>query len=312
MEILYSPGQGNQGAGITADEDRPVGIAREKEGRYTSANMFATGIILAVSVLAAAPVELPERVSNGDIFVVPVTAGAEVPLSLEFLDQEYPSIGPWEDGPPFFLLAVDLETSPGTYPLILNMGKGVRRTLELAVELREYPVEELTLPKAMVTPPQEVLERIAAERKAAAEVYVTSAPGARWTPPFARPAEGEPSGNFGKRRILNGLPRSPHSGEDFSSPRGAEVRAVAGGMVKMARDLYYSGKTLLLDHGAGLVSQYFHLDEMLVGEGEEVKKGSLIGKVGSTGRVTGPHLHFGIRLYGKRVNPSQLWELFPQ
>jgi murein DD-endopeptidase MepM/ murein hydrolase activator NlpD len=83
-------------------------------------------------------------------------------------------------------------------------------------------------------------------------------------------------------------------------------------MVRMARDLYYSGKTLLIDHGTGLVSQYFHLDELLVAEGDEVERGGLIGKVGSTGRVTGPHLHFGIRLFGKRVNPSQLWELFSQ
>jgi hypothetical protein len=297
---------------IAADERPDGGIARENEGRYTSANMFTAGIILALAALTAAPVELPEKVANGDIFLVPVAAGAEAPVSLEFLDQEYPSIQPSEAASPFFLLAVDLERSPGTYPLILNMGRGVRRTLDLAVELREYPVEELSLPKAMVTPPEEVLERIAAERKAAAEVYRTSDRAARWTPPFVRPSEGEPSGNFGKRRILNGLPRSPHSGEDFSSPRGAEVRAVAGGIVRMARDLYYSGKTLLIDHGAGLVSQYFHLDELLVAEGEEVERGWLIGKVGSTGRVTGPHLHFGIRLYGKRVNPSQLWELFPQ
>ena len=102
------------------------------------------------------------------------------------------------------------------------------------------------------------------------------------------------------------------SNSDFAAPRGAEVRSVARGRVKMARDLYYSGKTLLIDHGAGLVSQFFHLDEMLVAEGTEVERGSLIGRVGSTGRVTGPHLHFGLRLYGARVNPLQIWELFPE
>ena len=122
---------------------------------------------------------------------------------------------------------------------------------------------------------------------------------------------GEPSGNFGKRRVLNGKPKSPHSGVDYSAPAGEKVRAVSSGKVKMADDLYYSGYTVLLDHGGGLVSQYFHLQEITVEEGAAVEAGDLLGRVGSTGRVTGPHLHFGLRLYGRRVDPEGLWTLFP-
>ena len=272
---------------------------------------MTAAMVLALAALAAAPVEYPGKVGNGDIVLVVGGETAEAPEAAEFLGQRYPVLRS-PGGSSYFLLAVDLDTEPGRYPLKVISQGGVLRVLEMEVQEREYPVEELILPRAMVTPPEEVLDRIAAERKAAAEVYRTSSLSPLWTPPFRRPVEGEPSGNFGRRRVLNGRPRSPHTGEDYSAPRGAEVRSVARGRIRMARDLYYSGKTLLVDHGAGLVSQYFHLDEMLASEGEVVEKGALIGRVGSTGRVTGPHLHFGLRLFGSRVDPSQIWELFPQ
>ncbi|MFC1657297.1 M23 family metallopeptidase [Candidatus Moduliflexota bacterium] len=272
--------------------------------------MFFPLLALALAAAPTAPVEIPGEVGNGDLFVARPAAGAVAPDEIIFLDQTYRLIGPPGGRDAFFLVAVDLDTEPGSYDMLVRFPDGKERRVPLAVVPREYAEEHLTLDKAMVTPPEEVLERIAAERKAAAAVYRTSREKPLWAPPFRRPVEGSPSGNFGRRRILNGLPRSPHSGEDYSAPRGAGVRAVASGRVRMARDLYYSGKTLLIDHGAGLVSQYFHLDEMKVREGEAVEKGDVVGAVGSTGRVTGPHLHFGIRLHGQRVNPSLLWEIF--
>jgi len=250
----------------------------------------------------------PDFVRNGDLFVV--STGREGPVQAEFMGKRYPAIQ--EEVRGFFLFAVDLEAEAGRYPLTVHFSDPRMEpvTVEVEVRKRTFPVEELTLPREMVTPPEEVLERIARERKAAAEVYRTSAPKAAWHPPFAVPTDGKPSGNFGKRRILNGKPKSPHSGVDFKAPTGTEVRAVAKGRIRMAEELYYSGKTILIDHGGGLVSQYFHLDGLQVRKGEMVERGQAVGRVGATGRVTGPHLHFGIRLYGLRSDPSLLWELF--
>jgi murein DD-endopeptidase MepM/ murein hydrolase activator NlpD len=162
----------------------------------------------------------------------------------------------------------------------------------------------------MVTPPEELEERIAREQEEAAAVYRGSGGAALWEGGFRRPLEQKAAGNFGRRRILNGIPKSPHGGQDYTAPAGTPVRAIAAGTVRIARDYYYSGLTLLVDHGAGLVSQYLHLEKMLVAEGDTVAAGQLIGRVGSTGRATGPHLHLGARLFEQRVDPESLWGIF--
>jgi murein DD-endopeptidase MepM/ murein hydrolase activator NlpD len=265
---------------------------------------------LAVPLLAVALV-VPAAVHNGDLFIIGQGSDKKVPEAVEFMDRSYPPIVDGEGGV-FFLLAVDLQTPPGSFPLVARYedGNSATATFGIRVKEREFPVERLTLPPKMVTPPPDVLDRIARERAAAAAVYRETALQALWSPPFERPTAGVPSGNFGRRRILNDTPKSPHSGEDYKASRGEVVRAVARGKVEMAEDLYYSGMTVLIDHGAGLVSQYFHLDSISVDEGQVVERGGEIGRVGSTGRVTGPHLHFGIRLFGMRADPAMLWEIF--
>ena len=117
------------------------------------------------------------------------------------------------------------------------------------------------------------------------------------------------SGSFGKRRIFNNQPRSPHSGEDFSAPTGTPVLATARGRVALAKDLFFLGKTVILDHGFGVYSFYGHLSSLGVEPGTNVQSGTAIGKVGATGRVTGPHLHWGVRLGNARVNPMELLAL---
>ncbi len=268
--------------------------------------------VFAAALLAASPVIVPPAVGVGDPFIVRARQGSPMPSEVRFMGQRFPAILPDGWDTPFFLVGVDLETDPGEYDLTVSYVKrsSPDETFTVRVEAREFPVERLTLPPRMVTPPPEVLERIARERKAAAAVYGSTSAGALWNPPFGRPVEGSSSGNFGRRRILNGEPRSPHSGEDFSASSGTPVRAAAAGVVRMATDLYYSGNTVLIDHGAGLVSQYFHLNDMAVEKGQPVSRGDLIGRVGATGRVTGPHLHFGLRLYSRRINPSAIWDLF--
>ncbi|MDE2978565.1 MAG: M23 family metallopeptidase [Acidobacteriota bacterium] len=113
-------------------------------------------------------------------------------------------------------------------------------------------------------------------------------------------------GRFGAKRIINGEPRSPHTGADYAVPQGTPVLAVEDAVVALAGEFFFSGNAVFLDHGNGLISMYFHLHEVFVEQGDEVPRGRLIGTVGSTGRSTGPHLHFGIRWQGARVDPA-LW-----
>ncbi|MCY3927496.1 MAG: M23 family metallopeptidase [Acidobacteria bacterium] len=113
-------------------------------------------------------------------------------------------------------------------------------------------------------------------------------------------------GRFGAKRIINGEPRSPHTGADYAVPRGTPVLAVGDAVVALTGEFFFSGNAVFLDHGNGLISMYFHLHEVFVKQGEEVTRGSRLGSVGSTGRSTGPHLHFGIRWQGARVDPALL------
>jgi murein DD-endopeptidase MepM/ murein hydrolase activator NlpD len=169
-----------------------------------------------------------------------------------------------------------------------------------------YPVQELEVEEKYVAPPADQLTRIERERKAVAALFGIETP-RRFTLPLAPPIDPLPdSGRFGARRVFNGRPRSPHSGADYRATTGTVVRAVADGKVALAADHYFAGKSVYIDHGDGLVSMSFHLSEILVETGREIRAGEPIGRVGATGRVTGPHLHFGLRWHGARVDPGLL------
>jgi len=127
-----------------------------------------------------------------------------------------------------------------------------------------------------------------------------------WTKAFVRPAEGALGSAFGLRRVFNGKPKSPHAGVDIKAPSGAGVFAANSGKVVLARDLFFTGNTVVIDHGLGLYTVYAHLSKIDVEEGSAVARAAQIGVVGATGRVTGPHLHFGVKLTGARVDPATL------
>jgi len=150
------------------------------------------------------------------------------------------------------------------------------------------------------------LARARREGKAVGALWSREGP-ALFELPLAPPLDPLPEGGrFGARRFFNGEPRSPHTGADFHAAAGTPVHAVADGVVALAADHFFSGNSVFLDHGDGLITMYFHLSEIDVEEGQRVERGQVIGKVGSTGRATGPHLHFGIRWRGERIDPTML------
>jgi murein DD-endopeptidase MepM/ murein hydrolase activator NlpD len=162
----------------------------------------------------------------------------------------------------------------------------------------------------MVTPTQsKIVKQIEKDRKRLDQVFKRRQP-VLFAPPFLRPVDGEVISAFGLRRILNGIPKSPHNGIDFRGAAGTPVKAMARGEVALAGDLYYTGKTVILDHGGGLFSLYAHLETLAVTPGSMVDTGKKIGTVGSTGRSTGPHLHMGTRLGKARIDPLALLALF--
>lgn len=199
---------------------------------------------------------------------------------------------------------------PRTVNLTVTFPDGHRETRRLAIKERKYDIQRIEgLPKTKVSPKPRDLARIRAE---AAKVKLARArDDARvdFLEGFIWPVKGRISGIYGSQRILNGKPRRPHFGIDIAAPKGAPVRAPASGVVTLAHpDMFFSGGTLILDHGHGLSSSFLHLEKILVEEGARVQQGDIIARVGATGRVTGAHLDWRINLFGTRLDPALLMD----
>ncbi len=213
------------------------------------------------------------------------------------------------------LLGVDLEKAPGSYPITVSV------TLEndghatcsasLAVRAGKFATERLTVEKQFVEPNEQQAQRAVAEQQKLRALFDRVTPEKLWNGNFRLPLDGETKGsNFGRRRVLNGQPRSPHTGADFPAPTGTAVHATQSGRVVLAEELYFSGNTVIIDHGLGVYSLYGHLSAFDAATGDEVKSGQVIGKVGATGRVTGPHLHWGLTVNKARANPVLVVSVF--
>jgi murein DD-endopeptidase MepM/ murein hydrolase activator NlpD len=203
------------------------------------------------------------------------------------------------------LFGVDLDTEPGTYELSIQRGDGMSSTHAMRIVPRQFRVRKLTVAPEFVDPPAETLAQIELDGKALAEAYAIVSP-RQWTGPFLLPVDGKPSSNFGTRSYYNGQRRAPHAGIDFSGATGTPIRAANQGTVVLAAPLYFTGNTMVIDHGARLFSVFAHLSEFRVKPGERVEPHTIVGLIGATGRVTGPHLHWSVRLNGARVDPLSL------
>ncbi len=224
-----------------------------------------------------------------------------------------PTTATWLDRPLTFspdgiaLAAVGLEVKPG--PLKLTLANGETHTIPIA--RHQYRTGVITVPPQFVSPPAKVLQRIKEEAAVKKQVFATRS-ARRWKGPFAAPADTPQTSPFGTRRTYNGKTRSIHQGLDFRAAIGTPIAATHSGKVLIARDMYYEGGFVVLDHGEGLFSLYMHLSKFEVKEGDSVEQRQPLALSGGSGRVTGPHLHFGLQWQGLYMDPATLLSLrFP-
>jgi len=210
-------------------------------------------------------------------------------------------------------IGLDLGIKPKTYPLsaVVFFGDGSykKKDINLQIRSKEFPVKKLWVDEKFVTPPKSADERIRRESNLLQSIYDIYTPDWIGDGSFIIPSVGEAAPNFGEKRYFNNKPRSSHSGVDISTPFGYPVKSSNSGRIVLACDLYFAGKTVIIDHGLGVFSLYCHFSKIIVKRGKMVAKGDIIGEIGSTGRVTGPHLHWGVKIRGKRVDPFSLLSL---
>jgi murein DD-endopeptidase MepM/ murein hydrolase activator NlpD len=208
------------------------------------------------------------------------------------------------------LLGIDLDVTPGPQGVTATArdagGRLLTAQASFNVETKEFPTRTLTVDPKFVTPPPGVRPRIEREAAELARLFGTATAPGRWPGVFEAPIAGALVSGFGVRSVFNGQARAPHGGADFASPAGTPIAAPNAGIVVLASNLYFTGNTVVLDHGGGLLSLFAHLSRVDVRDGESVVKGAVVGAVGATGRVTGPHLHWTVRLHGTRVDPMSL------
>lgn len=256
----------------------------------------------------------PQKIKQGDILLVTVKANpGAYKISGTFLDKPVYFYADSNKNSYAALIGIDMNTEPNLYTLSLVLenekGRKIKKNYKIKVRPTKFGIQRLTLPKEMVELDEETLKRVRSEQEKIGKVWNIFTEEYLWEGNFIAPAEGEVSSNFGLRRIINGEPKNPHKGIDFAAPEGTPVYAPNNGRVVFIDEQFFSGKSLIIDHGFGLFTMYFHLSEILVDNGEDIKRGQLIAKVGKSGRATGPHLHWGMRLNGAWVNPISIVNL---
>jgi len=253
---------------------------------------------------------------QGQVLVVkvPIVEGV-TEVRGTFLDRTIPFFREMRSGEPagyLGLVGIDLQDAPGTYELevAVKNGEAVKHlSFNVLVTKEQFAIEHLKLPKDKVDLDDKNLARWKMEQEQVRQALAENSALRLWHGNFVEPVNGKRTGVFGSVRIMNGQPRNPHNGEDIGAPLGTDVAVTNEGVVRLTVDHFFSGRGVIVDHGLGFYSMYFHLSEILVKDGDLVKTGQIIGKVGATGRATGPHLHWGVKLNGARVNPYALLDL---
>ncbi len=283
-------------------------------------NLGALLIVMAVSRFAAAapqPIEphaFARAFAPGEVVRFEVVTAPDVSALLGTFEGATLSFSRTsrEEGDLLWLAwgVIPLDAAPGprVYGLSAKGTDGSSQALEgrLAIVAKSFPEQRLTVESKFVNPAKSQATRIAREKKLLGVIYTRRTPLPPPQAPFLRPVPGEPTSEFGTRRIFNGEPRAPHAGIDLKAATGTPVQASGPGSVAYAGDLYYSGGTVIVDHGGGLFTIYAHLSKIGTKEGASVKAGDAVGLSGATGRVTGPHLHWGAKVGETIFDPRGL------
>jgi murein DD-endopeptidase MepM/ murein hydrolase activator NlpD len=300
-------------------------LSRLSKGRQLRAGSVLVIAICAVLLAARLPASAatwivraqPTRLVNGApvLFQVNPTAKLES-LSGKWLGHQLSFTYDASTRTWFTLAGISFETAPGKYALELSAQPAANRnpvtfTRTFAVARAKYPQikVELTVEKKFTEPSPEQVQQIAESVKVKDD-YLNRVTAAReWDGRFTAPADASISDVYGSQRIFNGKAQRPHYGLDFRVPTGTPVAAMNSGTVLLARFLYFEGNCVVIDHGQGLLTLYFHLSEIKVKEGDSVERGQEIGLSGGTGRATGPHLHVAVRWQGTYLDPARLMQL---
>lgn len=256
----------------------------------------------------------PERITNGAPCLFRVTSTVKLKGIA----------ATWQDRRIFFdfdsrsrawigLAGVNIETAAGYYPLALEAvladGTLLNSTYDVPVYGLRYPTDELSVARQFTDPDQAMRVRIKAEGAVKSRYFKTVTPQRLWRGSFTPPLNSIITDIFGMQRMFNGERQSVHQGLDFRAVTGTPVAAMNSGVVLLARNFFYEGGMVVVDHGYGLLTLYFHLSALRVREGEAVQRGQLIGLSGATGRVTDEHLHVGVRWQGTYLDPAKLFQL---
>ena len=256
-------------------------------------------------ILAALPIALPAVALDlkGSFVQGGLVTGKVQPGTRLILERKKVPISPTGD----FILGFGRDVAP-KLSLQEITPSGETKSHSLTIRQRTYQIQRIDgLPRRKVTPDPEDLKRIRKESRLVAAARQKSVTAPSFGTGFVWPAEGRISGVYGSQRILNGKPRRPHFGVDVAAPTGSPVVAMADGTVTLTHPgMFFNGKIIILDHGLDLSSLYIHLSDIAVRDGQKVTKGQLIGKIGKTGRATGPHLHWGVRWNGVELDPALL------
>jgi murein DD-endopeptidase MepM/ murein hydrolase activator NlpD len=282
----------------------------------TLLTIVAAGLA-ALAAPAAAPslsvAETARSIQPGEVVVLTVTSTAPVTnLRVRAFDRALEAFRV-SDRVWRVLIGIDLDVKPGSHVVSVDADTAegaATASHTLLVRGKAFPTRQLRVAEQYVNPPPTVLKRIEEEAARLNRIWSGSAPERLWTVPFVVPVPQTANSAFGSRSVFNGQPRSPHGGADFPSPARTPVKAPSAGRIVLAGDLYYTGNTVVIDHGLGLVSLFAHLSRIDVKEREMVTAGAVVGLVGATGRVTGPHLHWTVRADGARVDPLSLLAVF--
>jgi hypothetical protein len=252
-------------------------------------------------------------ISPGEVIKISLQSPECSSAKVYFEGKEYSFVPDRKHTALFLLIGLGLEMKPGVHDLDIHIdfpdGSQKTYSFKLPVTKGEFPLKKITVDKKFIVPSCEAQKRIMEEVELVNEIYGAYTPGWLGSGNFIVPSNGKVRKNFGEKRIFNNEFHSRHRGVDIRSCRGSKIKAANSGKVVLTRNLYFAGNTVIIDHGAGLFTIYCHLSKTFVKEGNLVRKGNVIGLVGSTGRVTGPHLHWGVKLAGKFVNPLSLLQL---